>query len=215
MNPFRTLDQCRRDYRAYVESFQRFRNGRIREFVRTGMESGDLLWREPLIQINRRFKPGTPLEELVRSGQMRQTSLQAFRCDTTMDNSAPIRPFFHQTDAFRIAARENRNFIVATGTGSGKSFCFGLPVIDMCLKLKERDVTGIKVNEGGTGRHCHGAIPAISVRPSDSFHTRSQYAASVSKGSRGVVAGSNEAGRMPKRFISRTYCRLARHSGVA
>ena len=47
MNPFKTLDQSRRDYRAYVESFQRFRNPRIREFVQRGMDEGDLLWREP------------------------------------------------------------------------------------------------------------------------------------------------------------------------
>jgi hypothetical protein len=39
MNPFKTLDQARTDYRAYVESFQRFKNPLIKQFVQ---ERGDL-----------------------------------------------------------------------------------------------------------------------------------------------------------------------------
>jgi len=33
VNPFKTLDHARKDYRAYVESFQRFKNPLINQFV--------------------------------------------------------------------------------------------------------------------------------------------------------------------------------------
>lgn len=36
------------------------------------------------------------------------------------------------------------NTIIATGTGSGKSFCFGIPIISECLRLKDRGVKGVK-----------------------------------------------------------------------
>lgn len=144
MNPFKTLDQSRRDYRAYVESFQRFRNPHIREFVRKGMDEGDLLWREPLIQISRQFKPGTSLEQLAEGGKLHKKCLNVFRSDLGNPSSPPITPYFHQTEAFRIAVEEGHNFVVATGTGSGKSFCFGIPVVHTCLQLHDKAVEGIK-----------------------------------------------------------------------
>ena len=34
--------------------------------------------------------------------------------------------------------------IVATGTGSGKSFCFGIPIVSECLRMRDQGVRGIK-----------------------------------------------------------------------
>ena len=34
--------------------------------------------------------------------------------------------------------------IVATGTGSGKSFCFGIPIVSECLRPRDQGVQGIK-----------------------------------------------------------------------
>lgn len=46
----------------------------------------------------------------------------------------PSRPMYsHQVEALRILAAE-RNLVVATGTGSGKTECFLLPILDHVLK---------------------------------------------------------------------------------
>ena len=44
MNPFKTLDQARTDYRAYVESFQRFKNPLIKQFVQERSEDTTGYW---------------------------------------------------------------------------------------------------------------------------------------------------------------------------
>jgi hypothetical protein len=40
--------------------------------------------------------------------------------------------------------RAGANVVVATGTGSGKSFAFGIPIVSECLRLREQGVPGIK-----------------------------------------------------------------------
>ena len=38
-------------------------------------------------------------------------------------------PYLHQRDAFRLSLSENRDVVVATGTGSGKTECFLVPIL--------------------------------------------------------------------------------------
>ncbi len=54
-----------------------------------------------------------------------------------------FRPYRHQERAFeRLAGQLPRSAIIATGTGSGKTECFLLPILDACLKAKSEP--GIK-----------------------------------------------------------------------
>jgi DEAD/DEAH box helicase domain-containing protein len=44
-----------------------------------------------------------------------------------------VRPYRHQLQAFQ-AAREGRSYIVTSGTGSGKTECFMIPILDDLLR---------------------------------------------------------------------------------
>lgn len=53
----------------------------------------------------------------------------------------PFDPYRHQQRAFeRLAGDAPRSTIIATGTGSGKTECFMLPVLDDCLHRRERGI---------------------------------------------------------------------------
>ncbi|MDE3269918.1 MAG: DEAD/DEAH box helicase [Pseudomonadota bacterium] len=70
---------------------------------------------------------------------------QADNNDTGLDLSLPFTPFVHQTQAMQRLTSKNKlpdNTIIVTGTGSGKSECFFVPIIDHCLR--ERHTAGIK-----------------------------------------------------------------------
>jgi hypothetical protein len=56
----------------------------------------------------------------------------------------PLHPHRHQSDAVRAILGERANTIVATGTGSGKSYTFGIPIVSECLRLRDAGVAGIK-----------------------------------------------------------------------
>ncbi len=142
-NPFSTLEDIQRDYLSYVESFQQIKSQEIKNWIEARLEGGGLLWKPPYIQISLPFMQGEPLEKLVDEGILHSGVLKFARSEKNDPNSAPISPYLHQIEAIRTL-HQGGNVIVATGTGSGKSFAFGIPIVSTALKLKERGVKGIK-----------------------------------------------------------------------
>ncbi|MBK9138901.1 MAG: DEAD/DEAH box helicase [Verrucomicrobia bacterium] len=137
MNPFHVLDDLQKTYRLLVETFQDIANDNIRAWMHDRIEQGDFLWRPPFLTLQRRFRFGDPVEQLVQQGLLHPKIPQIFRSKKDDPNSAPVRPYLHQTEAWRIILGEKRNCVVTTGTGSGKSFCFAVPVVDTCLRANE------------------------------------------------------------------------------
>jgi len=142
-NPFRTLEDIQQDYLAYVESFQQIRSQEIKDWIEARLEGGGLLWKPPYIQISLPFMPGDRLEKLVAEGVLHPGVLKFARREKSDPASPPVSPYLHQVDAIR-RLHAGRNVIVATGTGSGKSFAFGIPIVSTALKLRELGVKGIK-----------------------------------------------------------------------
>ncbi|MBI3910936.1 MAG: DEAD/DEAH box helicase [Armatimonadetes bacterium] len=135
MNPFQVLQSIQRDYRKYVESFQVIASEDIPPVLAEAIERGELLWKDPFVQIARRFKPGGPLEDLIQDGTLEPACRNVFYRDEHDPTSKPIDLHLHQLKSVR-AAREGRNYLVSTGTSSGKSFCFFIPIVNECLRLK-------------------------------------------------------------------------------
>lgn len=52
----------------------------------------------------------------------------------------PIGLYRHQEQAIAFGSK-GESFVVTTGTGSGKSMCFFLPIVDAVLRAKEQDKT--------------------------------------------------------------------------
>jgi len=144
VNNFVALDAVREAYRRYVATFQRFRNPVIKEWVKKQVQEGTILWREPLIELNRRYKEGERLEKFVDRGILEPEILKIFRKKVDDPNSPPIQLYYHQSIAIKKLLEDQENVVVATGTGSGKSFCFGIPIVNECLKLKRLGKEGIK-----------------------------------------------------------------------
>jgi hypothetical protein len=144
MDPFRTLEALQDAYQRYVESYQQFKNPAIREWVLEKVRHGNMLYQQPHLQLARRFQPGDSLRNLVDEGLLHPGVLSIFTTDRDDRHSPPIAPHRHQVDAIRRIQGERKTTIVATGTGSGKSFCFGIPIVSECQRLKEQGVPGIK-----------------------------------------------------------------------
>lgn len=131
MNVFGLRNDLIHDYRRFVESFVRIRDDRIAEHVRARLDEG-ALWPDPLVQLNPTFAPGQPLERLVEEGLLHPETLRIFRL-----KDRPEQPLLklhrHQEEAIRTAARRE-NYVVTTGTGSGKSLTYIIPIVDHVLR---------------------------------------------------------------------------------
>ena len=147
MNVFELRNHLIEDYSSYISSFIQIRDQRIRSYVDQQLESG-LLWPESLIQLNPAFEPGHWVDELVDQGLLHKSCKSIFRRKTDQDPTGnPFRFHKHQEDAIRIA-QQSKNYVLTTGTGSGKSLAYIVPIVDYVLKH-------------GTGR----GIQAIIVYP--------------------------------------------------
>jgi len=144
MNPFTVLEHVQSEYRTYVQTFQRFQNPAIRDWVMERIQNGTLLWKPPFVQLSRPFAPGERLETLVENGLLHPGVLTVFRRDPADPASPPIHPYRHQTQAVQ-AVISGRNVVVSTGTGSGKSFTFGIPIVSEALRMRQAGIKAVIV----------------------------------------------------------------------
>jgi len=128
MDAFSLQNQVLADYSAYVHSFLNIRDERIRAFVEQELAQGRL-WPEPLIQLNPRYRRTKTVEDLAREGLLHPEVPRIFRDR----DGLPIRLYHHQVEAIRLAL-QGKSFVVTTGTGSGKSLTYFIPIVDHILK---------------------------------------------------------------------------------
>jgi ATP-dependent helicase YprA (DUF1998 family) len=116
-------------YASYVRSFLTIREPRTREFVEGYLEKGSL-WPEPLVQLNPSFKPGARIDDLVAEGVLHRECGRIFQRDKTpAEPGLPMRLHQHQKDAIRVA-RTGASYVLTTGTGSGKSLTYIIPIVE-------------------------------------------------------------------------------------
>lgn len=122
------------DYRRYVTSFIEIRDERIRDRVATALDEGHL-WPEPRIGLNPTFEPGGLIDDLVADGRLHPACKDIFRVGKSDENpfGEPLRLHRHQVDAID-QARGGRNYVLTTGTGSGKSLSYIVPIVDHVLR---------------------------------------------------------------------------------
>lgn len=159
MNPLDVFRALTDTYDQFVHTYQAYRNPEIAQWMRERIEGKGFLWREPFLTLRRRYRLGATLEDLVTSGVLHRDVPDIFRSRVEDPDSPPIRPFFHQTEAIQRVLG-GQNVVVTTGTGSGKSFAFAIPIVSEALRLRDEGVGGVK---------------AIAVYPMNAL-ANSQYA---------------------------------------
>lgn len=133
MDVFKLRNRLIDDYSSYISSFITIRDERIRQMVDQEI-SGGLLWPDPLIQLNPSFRPGKWIDQLVDEGVLHEECRRVFRIKKEpAGEGAPLRLHTHQEQAVRIA-RTGANYVLTTGTGSGKSLAYIVPIVDAVVR---------------------------------------------------------------------------------
>ena len=141
MNIFDFRDRLVGDYANYVRSFIAIQDDRIQERVKTELAEG-LLWPEPSIGLNPAFAKGAWIDELVNQGVLDPECSRIFRIKRdAADAGSGLRLHRHQVDAIASASAQ-RNYVLTTGTGSGKSLAYIVPIVNAVLR--EKRPRGIK-----------------------------------------------------------------------
>src|ERR1051326_1197509 len=102
MNVFELRNQLIADYDSYIRSFIRIRNKAIFEYVQQSLDE-ELLWPDPLIQLNPAFEKGATLEELITKSVLHQECQHIF-CKKTETGKVErlLSLHRHQSEAIEI-----------------------------------------------------------------------------------------------------------------
>lgn len=128
MDVFALRNRVVSDYRRYIESFVRIRDAEIEKFVARQFESG-VLWPDPILQLNPAYEPGRTVEQLAAEGTLSPQTAKFFR----KFDGKPLRLYRHQEEAIAVATRQEP-YVVTTGTGSGKSLTYLVPIYDSIVR---------------------------------------------------------------------------------
>lgn len=130
MNIFEFRDELIESYKAFSRSFTNILSKDIQAKVNEECNDRKRYWPEPLLQINPCYQSRKTVAEYVKEGVLHPDCAKIFSID-----EKPITLFMHQEQAIGMAACR-KSYVVTTGTGSGKSLSFFIPIIDRILREK-------------------------------------------------------------------------------
>ncbi len=117
-------------YNDFSQGFNIIREDDIKSVVHKFLNEQKKFCPEPLIQLNMNYEKGFDVHELVINGVLHPDCERLF---VFGEEKVPLTLHRHQQEAITYA-REGHNYVVTTGTGSGKSLTFIIPIIDAVLR---------------------------------------------------------------------------------
>lgn len=132
IHPLITTRKIQTAYLNYLKTIKPFQDEDLRmEFARA-IEERDMLVKGPLVQIAFPYKKELSIHQLVDEGvlspKFKQLCSEALAYDRLL--------YAHQVKAIRKAVKR-QNLVVSTGTGSGKTEAFLIPILDHLLREEE------------------------------------------------------------------------------
>lgn len=110
----------------------------LRAEARQKLSEDDALIKGPYLETLPDFPKGKSLKDLVEAGVLHEGF-------SRLDPTVYERPLHkHQETAIQSLVEEEKNIVVATGTGSGKTECFLFPMLDALLKADTAGKPGVR-----------------------------------------------------------------------
>jgi len=123
-------------YSNFSRSFVRIAAPDIEREVERQYQDGRY-WPEPLVQINPNYQRKGTIQSLAADGVLHPVCADVFQVGKPEGHPQPLHLYAHQLQAL-AKGQAGQSYVVTTGTGSGKSLSFFIPIIDGILKAKAK-----------------------------------------------------------------------------
>lgn len=125
LDPIRTTQAITDSYRNYLSTTFRLKDTNLQRQFEQSLQIPDKFVKGPILEATPPFETSATIEELIKSGILSPR----FR-DLNTEKLPLSRPlYYHQQQAIEKAVHYKRNIAVATGTGSGKTEAFLIPIL--------------------------------------------------------------------------------------
>jgi hypothetical protein len=132
-----TAEHLSLTYRRYLRSLLPVREPGLARALRDAIDGSPLLTKGPVLEATPPYATGASLRDLIADGILSAGFARLGGPALPLD-----RPLYaHQEQAVRKAAA-GRNLVVATGTGSGKTESFLLPILSQLIREREAGTIG-------------------------------------------------------------------------
>ena len=132
IHPLKTTELIRDSYLRYLKTIKPFQDDELRREFAQAISEQDMLVKGPLVQIALPYEKNISIHGLVDEGVL--SPLFRNLCSEALSYDRKL--YTHQVTAIRKAV-EGRNIVVSTGTGSGKTEAFLIPILNYLLKEQE------------------------------------------------------------------------------
>ena len=126
-----------RQYETFARSFTKIRSPELNEKINT-IYGTKQFWPDPLVQLNPHYELGGSIQDFIRSGDLEPECADIFSDDNAEAGAedASLKLYKHQQQAIGYALSK-QSYVVTTGTGSGKSICYFVPIVDAIIKNRK------------------------------------------------------------------------------
>lgn len=134
-NPARAADEIKKEFIGYISTTFHFRDNDIQNKLLSELDK--TVSNGPFIEIKDTFLEGKSIRSLIDEGILSPLFEELEKNKPHKPRLPVSRPLYaHQEKAIRKIVA-GKNIVVSTGTGSGKTNCFIIPVINELLREKQ------------------------------------------------------------------------------
>lgn len=125
LDPIKAITNPREDFIRYLLTAYPLRDRKLREKLKEKLKEPGIVWQHPYLEGSQPYQFAGSVTDLVEQSILHPRM-------TELSVPSDRRLYEHQQKAIE-AVNNGENIIVATGTGSGKTECFLIPMLDMLL----------------------------------------------------------------------------------
>jgi len=136
LNPIETTEEILDKYSNYLTTTFSLREDDLHEQLKNKFGDKNKFCQGPILEATPPFKKGKNINDLIKEGVL---SSEFYKLKTPKALPLDRELYIHQEKAIRKAIEDQRNVVVATGTGSGKTETFLLPILNHLFTQKENE----------------------------------------------------------------------------
>lgn len=141
-DPIEASSQLKSGFIDYITTTFHIADPVYKAALRTELGKEGFLSKGPYLDMNGSYKTGRSLRELISSGQA-SVGFETLEPVAEKEKELKIeRPLYLHQERALLKADAGQNLIVTTGTGSGKTECFLLPILQTLLQEEQNDTLG-------------------------------------------------------------------------
>lgn len=124
-----TIQQLHRSLRDYIEAAYHVSHPTLVSQRSQLLEETGVIFQKPYLESTPRYKTGLAFRELGLDPAVLDVFSAVSKAESSLDLLIHDPPYEHQAISTKLSLVDGRSLVVMTGTGSGKTECFLLPIL--------------------------------------------------------------------------------------